>query len=211
MRKPIDLTGKKFGKLLVIKQSDLYKNNRILWVCKCDCGNEYLVRGQSLRSGKTTHCGCNRHKYLQDSDQNKIRLRGIWRGMKGRCYNRNHRQYKNWGGRGIGVCVDWLNNFENFYNWAISNGYNEDLTLDRIDVDKNYGPDNCRWVTMKEQCSNKTNNIILSFKGETKTLPKWALEYDIPRRVLYRRLTDGWSVERALTTPVENYKTKKNH
>lgn len=206
MKKVIDLTGKRFGKLVVIEQSDLRKNNHIVWVCKCDCGNEYLVRGNSLRNGTTKHCGCDRHKYLQNSDQNKIRLRGIWRGMKDRCYNRNHRQYKNWGGRGIGVCSDWLNNFESFYNWAISNSYNENLTLDRIDVDKNYGPDNCRWVTMKEQCSNKTNNVVLNFKGEIKTLPKWASQYNIPRRTLYSRLTSGWSVEKALTTPVR----KKN-
>lgn len=211
MRKPIDLTGKKFGKLLVIKQSDLYKNNHILWVCKCECGNEYLVRGQSLRSGKTTHCGCSRHKYLQNSDQNKIRLRSIWRGMKDRCYNTKHRQYKNWGERGITVCDEWIDDFENFYNWAMENGYEKNLTLDRVDVNKNYEPNNCRWSSMAEQCCNKTNNIMLTFDNETKSLPEWARIYGIPRVNLDARLRARWSIEEALSTPVKHYKTKKNH
>ena len=136
------------------------------------------------------------------------RFHRIWHSMYCRCYYSSTNQYKNYGGKGIKVCEEWkhIEGFINFYNWAMSNGYREDLTLDRIDNDKNYCPQNCRWVTYKQQCRNKTNNVYYTFKGETKTSKEWCEIYNISQTTLKERLKRNWTLEQALTIS-----TKGNH
>lgn len=153
-----DLTGKKFGKLTVIKRESLNAGHGSTWVCKCDCGNTVVVRRDGLTTGHTTSCGCYR-----DSGESRIRhgmtntrLHRIWNAMKQRCSNPNFKQFKDYGGRGIKVCKEWStkHGFDVFAEWALSHGYRDDLEIDRIDNDKGYSPDNCRWVTHKENMNN---------------------------------------------------------
>ena len=124
--------------------------------------------------------------------------------MKQRCYNENGERYKDYGGRGIRVCQEWLDGFINFYNWAMANGYRDNLTLDRKDANGNYEPSNCRWVTYKEQANNRRNNIVLSYKGEKKTLGEWAEEVGMEYDTLHARIfIQKISVEKALTEPLK--------
>lgn len=136
------------------------------------------------------------------------RLHKIWHSMYCRCYYKSTNQYKNYGGRGIKVCEEWkhIQGFINFYNWAINNGYEETLTLDRIDNNKGYCPSNCRWITPKEQSNNRRNNVYYTFNGETKTSKQWCELYNISQTTLLDRLKRGWTLEQALTIS-----TKGNH
>ena len=154
-----DLTGKRFGKLTVIKRVHNEKNKHARWLCKCDCGNEVVVQSQSLKKS-TKSCGCLLVELHLTHGQAGTRLYNIWNVMKQRCGNPNNHNYKEYGARGISVCEDWKRSFETFQEWAMKTGYNPDLkrgecTLDRINNDGNYCPENCRWVTMKEQCQNR--------------------------------------------------------
>ena len=128
------------------------------------------------------------------------RIYNIWRSMRQRCKNPNSVNYKNYGEKGIAVCDEW-NDFENFYNWAMENGYQEELTIDRIDVNGNYTPSNCRWISYKQQANNKTNNRLIEFQGEIHTLGEWASITKIKLPTIWARLKYGWSVEKALTIP----------
>lgn len=179
----IDLTGQKFGKLTVIKKVEKSKNNRIKWICKCERGNITTVITYHLKSGKIKSCGCSKIKkgkensaYKHGLSNNKIyrKLDSIYGTIKCRCYNPNNKKYKNYGGRGITICEEWKNDFMSFYNWAINNGYKEGLSIDRINVNGNYEPNNCRWVRMKEQANNKTNNHYITYNGETHTMMEWS-------------------------------------
>lgn len=153
-----DLTGQKFGRLLVLERAE-NSGRRVMWCCLCDCGKETIVRADHLRSGAIQSCGC----LQREASRNNLLIHGgtgtrlftIWRSMHSRCYQRSHKQYKDYGGRGITICDEWLHDFAAFQKWASSHGYQDDLTIDRIDNDKGYSPENCRWVTMAEQNRNK--------------------------------------------------------
>ena len=189
-----DLSGQKFGKLTVIMCLGEEKGKHIKWLCKCDCGNEKIVQGNHLVEGATTSCG---HCF----NCRGLRLyRGVWTQIKQRCLNPNCKDYKNYGGRGITICKEWLS-FENFYYWAMSHGYADNLTIDRIDVNGNYEPSNCRFVDAKTQCRNKRNNNLVTYKGETLTVAEWSERTHISANALYNRINRGWDLERAFTQP----------
>lgn len=158
MPKLIDLTGKRFGRLTVIERYGTV-DGHAAWKCKCDCGNKTVVNGKWLRAGKTTSCGCYHKELLAKRSKThgmtKTRLYSIWHDMKNRCFYQKDKSFEDYGGRGITVCEEWKNSFESFRDWSLLNGYSDNLTIDRINNDGNYDPSNCRWVTMKEQCSNR--------------------------------------------------------
>lgn len=171
-----DLTGQRFGRLTVMHKSNAKiqkKSSYIMWYCKCDCKNYIDVRSQDLKSGKTKSCGCLHKDIISTHKLPKNRLYKIWIDMRSRCRNKNLKCYKNYGGRGINVCEEW-NEYKNFYEWSINNGYNTKLTIDRIDTNGNYEPANCRWITKREQENNKRNNIFDYFNGELITMSQFS-------------------------------------
>ncbi len=200
-----DLLNRKFGRLTPIKR--ISKNRRSYWICNCDCGNQTIVRRDGLLSGRIVSCGWYNKEKAKKGDSHRkhgkhgTRLYRIWQAMITRCYNQNQSEYKSYGGRGITVCDEWLHDFEAFYKWAIANGYDDSLTIDRIDNNGNYKPSNCRWATRKEQANNKSNNILLTYCGITKTVAEWSEIQKIPARVISWRIKHKWSVEKALETP----------
>lgn len=209
-----DLTGQRFGRWAVIERAP-NKGKVTMWHCKCDCGNEKDVCAAKLKNGESRSCGCLQKEIVSMRDGNhhlsSTRLHRIWGGMKTRCYNSNYPQYKDYGGRGITVCAEWSNSFTAFYNWAMSNGYQDGLTLDRIDNDKGYSPDNCRWATQKFQNNHKRSNVNITYNGETHNIAEWAEILDIPRQTLRDRIQRyNWPVERALTEPVRKWPSQIN-
>lgn len=192
-----DLTGMRFGRLVVMSLSPERSPYRYKkWICKCDCGNTKSIIGSLLVHGKTRSCGC----ILGRNYDTKSRLYSIWIHMKSRCNNPKHDAYKNYGGRGIKICSEWVNDFMAFKDWALNNGYADSLTLDRIDNNKGYAPDNCRWATNEEQASNKRNNHYITVDGITKTVSQWEKELGLSYGTIYHRLKSGWSERDAVTT-----------
>lgn len=188
-----DLTGKKFGKLEVIGVHDT-GSRKTYYVCQCDCGNVKVVRADALISGATKSCGCIKKEQdktnLTANHKHKMsgtRIYETWQDMKRRCYNKQNARYDRYGGRGITVCDEWLNNFQSFYDWAISNGYSDDLTIDRIDNDGNYEPSNCRWSTAKEQCNNRGSNINITIGNATKSLMCWCEIFNVDYKKVHAR------------------------
>lgn len=212
----IDLTGQRFNKLLVLEY--VYtKNGQVYWKCQCDCGNIKNITGSHLRTGHTKSCGCLQKeitiKRLEQQTKHGLRHTRIyetWVNMKTRCLNKNNKNYSNYGGRGIKVCDKWKNDFMSFYNWAMENGYRDDLTIDRIDVNGNYEPNNCRWTTIEKQNNNRRNNYVVLYKGESKTLEEWSkiLPINISSSVLRYRIVHNWDIEKAFTKPVDRRRNR---
>ena len=204
------MTGCRFGRLTVLKRADdqisASGRKRAMWECKCDCGNTTVVSGDALRAGRTTSCGCYRHDYLVAKQtihgETDSRLYAIWCAMKNRCNNPNVKAYPNYGGRGIKICDEWTNSFSSFSEWAYQNGYAEDLSIDRIDNNGNYEPDNCRWVTDAAQASNRRTNRLYTINGETHTLTQWAEIKGMNPKTLFNRVYAGWDFEEAINTPL---------
>ena len=177
-----------------------------MWRCKCDCGNETIVSKTHLRTGHTRSCGCLFTEWghkprpsVAKHYQSKTRIYRIWSGMLDRTTNPKSKSYSNYMGRGIGVCDEWKT-FTNFRDWALTHGYSDNLSIDRIDVNGNYEPSNCRWVDMKTQSRNKRETIYVTRKGQTKPLIDWCEIEGIDYYRVHQRITAGWPIERALTT-----------
>lgn len=188
MSKKLNLTGKRFGKLVALKLDDNPNNKRTKWICICDCGNSSVVLTHQLLSGKTQSCGCKRFEsHNKKHGMKHTRIYEIWCGIKKRCYNKNDKNYPKYGGRGISVCNEWKSDFLAFYYWSMSHGYKENLTIDRIDNNGNYEPNNCRWITHAEQQTNRSNNIYIEHNGERKTISKWAKELNFNSKLAYER------------------------
>ena len=205
-----DLLGKKFGRLTVVKripQEEREKPKKI-WMCQCECGNFISLSADKLNRGHTQSCGClkkeykkkigNLNKKYQHTDR---RIYGIYRAMISRCYNPKSKAYERYGGRGIMVCNEWRGEFgyDYFYEWSVSNGYKENLTIDRINVNGNYEPENCRWITNQEQQYNKRTNNYAEYNGEIKPLKQWSRELNIPyQKLRYRYFQKKMSIEEIL-------------
>lgn len=189
-----DLTGQRFGKLTALYRIHNYHKKRVHWLCICDCGNLAEVASCNLQSQTTNSCGC----LYQEHGKSHDRLYKLYYNIKDRCYNKNSTSYKDYGARDIKVCQEWLDDFMNFYNWAINNGYREGLTIDRIDNDKGHSPDNCRCATNKEQIRNRRNTKYVTYKGETKPLAEWCEILNLNYDTVQSRLRYSWPVDRAL-------------
>lgn len=205
MSKRIDITGKKFGMLTVLHPHGRDKWSKLYWNCKCDCGNEHIVCGEHLKSGRTRSCGCFKKESVSlrsiKHNLSHSSIYCIWHGMMQRCNNHKINSYKNYGGRGIKVCDKWLT-FEGFYE---DMGDRPDgMSIDRIDNNGNYCKENCKWSTPKEQANNRSNNRMLTLNGKTKNLTEWSKELGIHLTTIITRLdARHWSVEKALTTKVK--------
>lgn len=211
MGKIKDLTGQRFGRIVVLEDThtrDKYRNE--IWKCRCDCGKIILKSSELLRSKNSNSCGClaseltrirNKRMFTTHGYGNEDRLHRIWIGIKTRCYNKKDSGYKNYGARGIVMCDEWKEDFMNFRKWAMANGYKENLSIDRIDNNGNYRPDNCRWATLEQQGNNKRNNYFIEYNGERHTLQEWCEKLNLKYSTLYARLKRGWSIKKAFITP----------
>lgn len=187
----LDLRGQRFGRWTVLEEVGR-SHGSVLWRCRCDCGTVKNVSAQALRKGESTSCGCYNREIITKHGMGRTRLHGIWCNMRYRCENPTAKNTADYGGRGIKVCEEWSNSFEAFAEWALANGYTDELTIDRIDNNGNYEPSNCRWATRVEQGRNKRNNVWLTFNGETHILAEWARITHQPMKRLWRRHQLGW-------------------
>ena len=214
------LMEQRFGKLTVIGHAEPYispKGHKAeRWLCRCDCGKEKVVLRGHLCSGATISCGC--YQAAITSKRNTThgytneKLYDLYRGIVTRCYNPNHEDYQGYGKKGIKMCDEWKNDYQVFRDWAYANGYKEEIlpngrskwTIDRIDVNGNYEPSNCRWITLQAQMNNKSNNYPIEYNGKTQTIAEWAKELGMTYMTLHDRILKfGWSIERALTEQVK--------
>lgn len=209
--------GYRIGRLTVTKclGSD---GRRILWECKCDCGNTVTHTSNVLNFGQVKSCGCLVHESGEKRKKYNSRDRKLyfrWSNIHGRCYNPNNAAYKNYGARGITMCDEWVDDFYAFRDWAIENGYDESLSLDRIDNNKEYSPENCRWTDDKTQSNNRRSNHYITINGVTKTMMQWSEENNISYGTVQSRLRKGWSDVDAVSTPVIDshirYQYRKNY
>jgi len=192
-----DLTGMLFGDLIVLIR-DGSRGKSVLWRCACSCGGEKVVLGQNLKNGSVRSCGCKSHP--KTHGMTDTRLYQTWASMHARCRSKSYHARQHYTDRGIAVCDEWKA-FEPFRDWALAKGYSDDLTLDRLDNDRGYAPDNCRFITLAEQQRNKRNHRMLTAHGNTRMLVDWAALLGVKPSTILGRLKNGWSVEDAVTKP----------
>lgn len=211
-RKTHNLLNRRFGSLLVIAKGDdiINKNgsHSSAWVCRCECGNVKTVVATTLLSGATKSCGCLAIKTRTSHGGSKTRPYNIWTNIKQRCNNSNNSGYKNYGGRGIKVCDAWQDDYAEFERWAYQNGYNDTLTIDRINNDGDYTPRNCRWVDKHTQDNNKRTNVMLEYDGERHTLMEWSKIRGVSYHLLQGRHKLGWTAKEIIETPVQQHKRR---
>lgn len=200
----IDLTGKKYGYLTVISRDKNTKDGRATWKCLCKCGKYTVVPTYRLNAGECQSCGCKKFEsHNRVHGMTKTDLHNKWLQIKQRCLDKNYRAYQRYGAAGITICDEWKNNFVAFMNWSYQNGYREGLSLDRIDNSKGYSPDNCRWVTWKDQCNNRRNNVKITYQGRTQNLKQWCEELGIDYHFVYQRMRkNGMTFEEAINKPL---------
>lgn len=189
-----DVVGKKYGRLTVLDL--MIKDRRTHCLCKCECGKTALIGYAEIARHHTQSCGClsvetaTKHGKSRHGKENS-RLYTVWQSMKARCTNENSKSYNSYGARGITVCDEWVHDFQAFYNWATENGYEDGLTIDRIDVNGNYEPSNCRWATVKEQNRNTRNNVFVEYKGDKRCMTEWAEMMHVPLSTLRLHVRKG--------------------
>ena len=212
--KPLE-AGQEFGRLTVIKLHHIRKLtssgrscNIEYYLCSCSCGNIAIVQKSNLVRGHTKSCGCyGKETSTQNVLKNKThgltrtRIYKIYKGMKRRCLRESEKAYKYYGARGVTICEEWLNDFLAFYNWSMKNGYSEELSIDRIDYNGNYEPNNCRWTSAKEQANNTRRNHSISYNGETHNICEWENLTGIDRHAIKARIEKGWSLDKVFGTP----------
>jgi hypothetical protein len=210
---PMDLTGQRFGRLVVESLTD--DKPGLHWLCQCDCGNKCIRRTGALRDKHNTNpsCGCARAESIAKAavaawavttkftHPHKLKLKWVLSNMIRRCHKPGSRRYERYGGRGIAVCEEWRNNHTSFFEWAIASGYQPGLTIERNNVDGNYCPDNCRWATPTEQNNNTSRNRRLTWNGRTKTVSEWAREFGVEPKAFQHRVDRNWSTSRIFTQP----------
>ena len=214
MGKPANLIGQRFERLLVKEKKGKNKHNKVVWICICDCGNKVETTTGSLHTGNTQSCGClGKEKRNQNNLRNKLsnpKIGHVRSGMIQRCYNPKNKRYKNYGGRGIAVCKEWLESPRAFHDWAVASGYKEGLSIERINNNGDYEPSNCRWIPMREQVNNQTLTRYIPYNGEVKTLTQWAKQYRLNISTLKDRLDKlGWTMEKSLTVAAKEQKRKE--
>lgn len=201
------LIGNKYNNLTIQKDLGMVEHSHIVQ-CVCDCGNIIDRRLDQIKSGAVKSCGCfkksmlvkrNKANFYGTHNKSKTRLYRIWADMKQRCINPKQKVYKNYGGRGIKICDDWKSDFMTFYNWAMNNGYSDKLSIDRLDVNGNYEPNNCRWVNQKVQLRNTRRTIIIKIGNQEKCLKDWCAVYNKPYSTVCGRIKSGYSKTNALT------------
>lgn len=198
-----DLTGQKFGKLTVVSYIGKIhetKHSETYWMCLCECGNKKAIRRDKLIQGITKSCGCIKTGRKVLHGESKTRLYRIYDHMRRRCENTKSHAYKNYGGRGIKVCKEWRESFLEFSKWAKAAGYTDTLTIDRINVNGNYEPSNCRWVGCKEQANNKRDTIYLVYKGQKVSITNLAEELNVPRHIIYKKVRKGWDSQKIINS-----------
>lgn len=186
----LDITGNRYGKLVVLNPDHKDKRGEWKWFCKCDCGNQTIVYGSHLRKGDTNSCGCIMRNTNKKHGFSKTRLYKTWVHIKSRCNNPKNDHYKDYGGRGIKICNDW-SNFEIFKEWALSSGYSDALTIERIDVNGNYEPNNCCWIPQSIQAQNTRKSKQVTMFGETHCIREWSRILNIPNETLRARINRG--------------------
>ena len=185
--------GDKFGKLTVLECVSGDKAETREWRCKCDCGNTVVAKEKYLKNGHRKSCGCLYGISSTKHGETKTRLHKVWESMLARCEYQKHPHFKSYGGRGISVCKEW-HEYENFRDWALQNEYSDTLTLDRINVNGNYEPSNCRFATMKQQQNNKRTNHIVSINGVSMTISECSEEFGIPKSTVRYRATHNYPI-----------------
>lgn len=198
--------GQRFGMLTVI--GFVHKNRAWHWKCKCDCGKDIVTIAGNVKQGLSKSCGCMGAQMassrLKRHGMSGSRLNGIYKNMKRRCYSPQDRFYKDWGGRGIKICDEWLlEGGKFFYEWALANGYQDDLSIERMDVNKDYSPDNCCWIPVKEQAWNRRTSHMIEYDGQTKCLSEWCKVLHLNEKVIRQRIIRGMNFEDAIKTPMK--------
>ena len=206
-----DLIGQRFGRLVVINEIKERKKHKIMWLCQCDCGSTLEVLGECLRTGRTQSCGCWQKETTSERfrkyDPCYRRIRNIFKKMKRRCYAPDCSDYYLYGARGITICDEWLDSeygVQKFIEWSLNNGYQDSLSIDRIDNNKGYSPDNCRWTDAKNQARNRRNARTLTYNGETLCLAEWEERTGISQMTIRRRIESGWPADKALSEPINH-------
>lgn len=203
-----NLIGKRFGRLEVISREGYDREHHTtIWKCKCDCGTIKDIEAMALQSGRTQSCGCLKSELASERAKthgcSNTRLFSIWIGMLNRCYCPSvGKSYLRYGGRGITVCDEWKTSFEEFMKWSIENGYSDLLSIDRLNNEGNYCPENCRWATAKQQSNNRRSNVLLTYNGETKTASQWGEIVGIRGSTICSRKKRGWSDKECIETPL---------
>jgi hypothetical protein len=201
-----DLTGQRFNYLTVIGRDSLTKKGQVIWKCRCDCGNITRGIGNQLRNGRKKSCGCKTDRsFNKTHGMSKTRIYREWQSMKKRCNNKDNYDYKDYGGRGIKVCKEWNESFEAFRDWAYANGYSDKLTIERINNDMGYAPDNCMWIPMEEQSKNRRLCKMITYNEKTQNLHRWCIELGKDYKLVHNRMYQlGWNFEKAISTPKRN-------